>query len=406
MNLGDKIKLSGVSHSGAIVTFTIRKEPRRGHKKFRITWTQSKGDYREEWVEKLEDAKAFLKKWEENEKTKNGSKTFDRQLTWLSENQLREAESCILRLSDRIKLDDAITFSIKHMPKGKSVIVKVAFEEYIQDQIRTKKTENNLKTKKRISKFISDYGYKRLIDITTDEVEGYVYNSKYKPATQNGNLRVFNAFFNWCIRKGYLGLNPSIELEKVKEVNGRPDILSLEDASNLIESSIKYQNGITLPYFIATLFLGMRSSEVRATAESEALDWSSIKLEESVVLLNASSKTNQCRNIKIRPEMTNVITLLKTVEGMSFDPRNFRRHFDTVRKQAKVKHWANNILRPTASSYLYALTHDDQFVTNNLGHSLAVNKKHYQHLVTPEEGIAFFRIGIRNKEENSLQIAV
>ena len=91
---------------------------------------------------------------------------------------------------------------------------------------------------------------------------------------------------------------------------------------------------------------------------------------------------------------------------MSFDPRNFRRHFDTVRKQAKVKYWSNNILRHTASSYLYALTHDDQFVTNNLGHSLAVNKKNYQHLVTPEEGIAFFRIGIRNKEENSLQIAV
>ena len=70
MNIGNKIKLSGVSHSGAIVTFTIRKEPRRGHKKYRITWTQSKGDYREEWVENLEDAKAFPKKWEENEKAK------------------------------------------------------------------------------------------------------------------------------------------------------------------------------------------------------------------------------------------------------------------------------------------------------------------------------------------------
>ena len=114
MKLGDKIKLTGVSHSRTIVTFTIKKEPRRGHKKYRITWTQSKGDYREEWVENFEDAKAFPKKWEENEKAKNGSKAFERQLTWLSEKQLREAEGCIQRLPDRIILDDAFVFSIKH----------------------------------------------------------------------------------------------------------------------------------------------------------------------------------------------------------------------------------------------------------------------------------------------------
>jgi integrase len=104
--------------------------------------------------------------------------------------------------------------------------------------------------------------------------------------------------------------------------------------------------------------------------------------------------------------MTNIIPLLRSVRGKVFDPKNFRRHFDEVRKLAKVKNWSNNILRHTAASYLYALTHDDQFVTNNLGHSLAVNKKHYQHLVSPNQGIEFFRIGIENKEENSLKIAI
>ena len=104
--------------------------------------------------------------------------------------------------------------------------------------------------------------------------------------------------------------------------------------------------------------------------------------------------------------MANVISLLKNVEGMSFDPKNFRRHFDEVKKLAKIKRWTNNILRHTASSYLYALTHDDQFVINNLGHCLSVNKKHYQHLIIPDEGIAFYRLGLKPEGENSLKVAV
>ena len=406
MRIKDRIKLSGVSYSGMIVTFTIRREPRRGHKKYRITWTQAKGDYREAWAESLDEAKGFPSRWEEAEKLKNGSKSFCTRLTWLNEDQLREAESCILRLPTPMKLDEAISFSIKHMPKGKNALIKSAWNEYIDVQKKTQKTANNLKTKRRIAKFITDYGYHKLIDITASDIEPYVYNDKQKPSTQNGNLRVFNAFFNWCVKKSYLGINPANGLEKVKEVISRPEILSLEEAKNLLSVSISYKEGITLPYLIATMLLGMRNCEVRSTKESVPLSWDSIKLEEGVILLNASAKTNQCRNIKIRPEMANVISLLKNVEGMSFDPKNFRRHFDEVKKLAKIKRWTNNILRHTASSYLYALTHDDQFVINNLGHCLSVNKKHYQHLITPDEGIAFYRLGLKPEGENSLKVAV
>ena len=63
----------------------------------------------------------------------------------------------------------------------------------------------------------------------------------------------------------------------------------------------------------------------------------------------------------------------------------------------------------TNSQNLYgwiALTHDDQFVINNLGHCLSVNKKHYQHLITPDEGIAFYRLGLKPEGENSLKVAV
>ena len=99
---------------------------------------------------------------------------------------------------------------------------------------KPKRLLTTLKQKRRIAKFITDYVYHKLIDITASDIEPYVYNDNQKPSTQNGNLRVFNAFFNWCVKKSYLGINPANGLEKV---SNRWRILS-EEAKNLLSVSM------------------------------------------------------------------------------------------------------------------------------------------------------------------------
>lgn len=125
----------------------------------------------------------------------------------------------IFDINVAIKVRDSYNTSGKISERG---TVATFWNKYLYDCQYVKKLKKNTMKKKKVaySKYIKHfYPDKLVIKITEYDVTKYFQRDIFKETTDkqiNNTIKELRAFFNWCIEKKYIDINPLRSIKKIK----------------------------------------------------------------------------------------------------------------------------------------------------------------------------------------------
>lgn len=212
--------------------------------------------------------------------------------------------------------------------KSKDVFSKV-WSEYIKDC--KKKLEYNTYHKKEklynshYEKFFNDL---KVSKILKQDVKLFLNNARTTNGQKNILLKELRAFFNWCIKKEILLMNPTKNIEYFKEEKKEmrywtPEhlkkILSVLDDD--IKNNVNKSNAYFIKMFIILGFnLGARIGEVRALSFCDVLeDYNKVFIRHSIeynpnikTFLKATKNPHSKRSVDVSPKLIHEIKKYKS----------------------------------------------------------------------------------------------
>jgi len=349
----------------------------------------------------------FVEDWEEAERAKkyNSSK----KETTLSNEQLRDAEAALTILSRLVTsktLVDAVDFYCKRFINS-NISIKDAKQKWDEEAAREGLRPDTLRDRKRIHLLFTKFGHRKVVDITTDELNSFVdknYRKGRQPNTVNGYIRNIRAFFSFCKKRKFIKEDPALGVSKVQSIkNKRPGIFSCYQVKELIKHAASYNKGSHLAYFSLLCFSGLRPSEIhdgllwdskKANTEPMIWEWVRLDYKPPQILLDRSKVS-----LRNAPIFRNLEIILRRCFNHPIIPTTgFKTGFDKVRELAGVKNdWEEDICRHSWVSYLFAK--DESLCKIELarmaGNSDAILEKAYLNRGIPKaHGEEYFKIGL------------
>jgi integrase len=289
------------------------------------------------------------------------------------------------KLADRlaefgVSLDTVVTQWIEAFGNTSDISTADALQECIIDKERTGKRERTTQQYQYTFDELKKHLPSKLALCRTAHVEAWLHKAKWKPRTQKSQLSHAQAFFSWCVRKGYLKKNPCEGTEPILVEHDVPGILTVEQAQKLMDVCHKNVPKF-LTYLALTLFAGIRPQEVFR------MTWADVDLQQGhVSLTGPQTKTRARRIVTLTP---NAIAWLKL--GGDLPPKNWQRNLNRVRDIAGITEWPHDAARHSYCSYSLPI-HGAMQTALNAGHSEDILFKHYREVVTKQEAEKFWQI--------------
>jgi integrase/recombinase XerD len=202
------------------------------------------------------------------------------------------------------------------------------------------------------------------------------------------NLRVkLVQLLNHCVKSGWMRENPAEATEVRLPPPDEASILTVPECQKLIEAARSCAGGAALPYVLIGLFCGLRPGEL------DALQWSEIE-KHQIRVLAATSKTKQTRYIPVQNALSCALEPLRRVGGIT--QPNWRRIWDAVRLAAGYgadgSIWPYDVMRHTFASYWLPVHQDRAHLSEIMGNSPAVIRRHYRRAIPLDEARAFWSL--------------
>jgi integrase len=239
----------------------------------------------------------------------------------------------------------------------------------------------------RLSKFAEKFDGQMVATITSAEIDDWLRSLDVSPVTRNHFRRLIVLMFNFAIGRGYAASNPAEKTAKAREPKTKPGILTVEQASALLENAAPE----ILPYLVIGLFAGLRRAEI------ERLDWSEIDFDHDQIEVTAEKSKSKIANrfITIQSNLREWLLPLRKLKG-SVTPQDrfeFRQLFEQARKDAGITEWPDNALRHSFASYHVAHFKDAKSLALEMGHTdSGMLFNHYRALVRPKEAERYWSI--------------
>lgn len=294
-------------------------------------------------------------------------------------------------------LDAALTFYADHLhARRRSAKVLVAFDEFVETRTKEGVSAAHLKDfTYRLQPFAKKYAKRLVVEVSTKDVDAWLFSLKCAPQTRANHRRLLHNFFSYAKGRGYCDENPVSRAAKVKLVRKAPGILSPGDAAALLAAC----PAEIVPAVAIGLFAGLR------TAEIARLDWQEIDLQRGFIEVTAeNAKSSQRRLVTITPNLHAWLSAFVSKSGpVRLSEERHKTRFESARAAAGITDWPNNAARHSFASYHLALHQDAAKTALQLGHAnTAVLFQHYRELARPEDGEAYFKI----MPENALPLNV
>jgi integrase len=290
-------------------------------------------------------------------------------------------------------LNEAVEFYLKHGAKKGNPPFDDVVTEFLADKRLVGRRGNYLDgLKDKWVRFSEHIGKGKLVgDITTEQIKDYVYvtRSDLSDTTKADYLRCLSILFNYAIKKKYIGLNPTKDINRPSPKFNPPSVLSPEDFAALLNRCLKRKWHDRLTIFTLVGFCGIR------TEEACKLRWENIDMKNKKVMVPASvAKKARFRRNVIPP---NAMKWLDAV----YDKRrtgpiigaNSKRLLNVAVRFAHIR-YSQNCLRHSYCSYSIESGIPIAEVAAALGHTerLDVLHTHYRNIVEKKDANKWWHI--------------
>lgn len=200
---------------GNDINFRLECQLDKGNKRFVLRWQDStdrdpetgKKKSKTKSFKDYERAYQYVKDFEFREDLRNDKAK--KRLTFLSEDQLRDAEIALRRLPNNITLDQLSRNYLKEIPKKEATVEKVLREWIVEAKRANKRPASISSMKDRTRTFVSTFGDTNVHQINYKDVEHVVFRrlkNGAQPTAQTIKNRwsAIRALMNKAINKGYL----------------------------------------------------------------------------------------------------------------------------------------------------------------------------------------------------------
>lgn len=283
-------------------------------------------------------------------------------------------------------LNAALSFYEAHLNlRRRSVNMLGAYDEFVETRRKEGASAVHLRDfQYRLERFARKHAKRLVAEITTKEIDAWIYGLKNAPQSKDKHRRLLHNFFGYCAGRGYTDENPVARAAKVKVIRKPPGILSPADTAALLAVS----PAEIIPALAIGFFAGLR------TAEIARLDWSQVNLKRGYIEVSAEvAKSSQRRLVEITPNLRAWLEPHALLSGpVRLSEMRHKDRFDAARKASGVA-WPPNACRHSFASYHLAKHQDSAKTALQLGQTTAnVLFEHYRELVTPEDAAAYFAI--------------
>ena len=283
-------------------------------------------------------------------------------------------------------LDAALSFYAEHLQlRRRSVNVLSAYDEFVESRRKEGVSAVHLRDfTYRLERFAKKHAKRLVAEITTKDVNSWVFGLKNAAQSKDKHRRLLHNFFGYCVGRGYTEENPVARADKVKVLRKPPGILSTADTAALLAAA----SAEIVPALAIGFFAGLR------TAEIQRLDWQQIDLRRNFIEVTAeNAKSSQRRLVDITPNLRAWLEPHARPSGpVRLTEMRHHDRFDVARKTAGIG-WPPNACRHSYASYHLALHQDAAKTSLQLGHTnTAVLFQHYRELATREDAAAYFEI--------------
>lgn len=131
----------------------------------------------------------------------------------------------------------------------------------------------------RMKLILSTFGAREAASITPHEIDEFLANSRWKPATSNRYKALLSLVYRLAIRNGKLSVNPVRAVKPLKEENARIRFLSFDEEQRIMEV-LEADHPHQIPAFLFSLETGLRlSSQFSCT-------WASVDVDRRQININ------------------------------------------------------------------------------------------------------------------------
>ena len=242
---------------------------------------------------------------------------------------------------------------------------------------------------------------KMLHEVAREDVERWLFGNGWAPETIRTKLIDVQTFFRAALVRGWVTMNPTDGIERIERDDKPPGILTVEQASALMQST----GGLHAPFcgFLAlALFCGIRPEEI------EKMEAKDVNIDRGFAEVRAEvSKTRQRRLVDLSE---NAKAWLR--KGLVLPPVNYRGRLNNSRKaigfegyrkervdgaEVWIKvpglKWPHDAMRHSFASYHLAMHGSADRTATQMGHrSTEMLFRHYRELVTKSEAERFWSI--------------
>ena len=421
---GRKFSFPVRDRHGNDINFRLKCQPDKGNKRFVLRWQnpsvlnpitgKKKSEYKN--FETYEEAFQYIKNFEFKEDQRNsGAK---QRLTFLSDEQLRDAEMAISLLPNDLTLKVVAKSYLADLPNKEATINEV-YQEWMQEAERANKRSSTISSRKDTTReFRKLYGTKKAHKVTFKDVEAIVFKNLKngnKPSSQTIKNRWsgIRALMNRAVSKGYLRKdgNPCETYNGFSELpSSTPNktFLTVSETQALIKNATEYKEGIMLAYFSLACFSGLRPHEIhgdafRSPKDCDPLTWNDIDLNSDnpeIFVSEEQAKTRVTRWAPLGDHNINLRILLNYAKELGHDlitVKNFKENWRSVIKTSELSFDKSDADSPRRSfaTYLYnkSRTIADRELSRIMGNSPYVLNKHYKTILKSGEGKKYFRVG-------------
>ena len=315
----------------------------------------------------------------------------------LTDTELHEiALSIELIRANKLNILEVVKEQVEiEIKRKKMAEVSSAVELFLKDKADMGNAATSMRTLRSIVlRFASIFDGRLLDEVTHNEIKQWITSMGLATRTKNGYLKEVKNLYNWSIREGYAGVNPTQRIatyrHSVEELEAKEEakeILTVQEVQAMFDYA--YNNcPQTVPRMAIQLYAGTRPER-----ESASIGWENVSLSDSYIHIPASkAKDRRERLVKVCPKLHDILAWAFE-NKMDIQCPSWDRNWNSIKNSiGLLGKWPNSCTRHTFASYSL-MEYGYEWTKEAMGHgNYDMLFKHYRTLVFPEEANQFFNV--------------